>query len=435
VKTTGLQQNRNYNGGASFRRFLCMVSSVSLLCGCTTAKETAYTADPNATALMDAVTASGTSETVIEDDLTWIDRYLDSYMNEGDTLPSETSNGTAITWSVVSGNAELSDNAIHKTDTASEYEPIVLHALLANGEEQDFGNILLLAGYVMTYFTKEDDDKETLKLAYSYDGEYWYHLNDDKSVVQATLGTKRLRDPSVVRRKDGSFTVIATEGYDNPSIYAFDTADFVTYTNERLIQVNTSSASLSMSESQAWAPEGFYDRRSDAYVLYWSSPDDGGMFYNTSSDLETVSEPASLLDAGFTVIDGTIVKEGAHYSIILKDEREPMEEYSQLFIGYSDTDYLHFTRFGNPITGHQSEGPFVLKRKDHDNDVLVYYDDYTRYQFQALWGYNVYEDTLVDLGSDNMLVPMSEPSHASAIPVTWKELERLKAVYGNTSDN
>lgn len=414
------------------KQFLAAVTALSLFSGCTGTIEAAYTADPNATALPDAVTASGTASPAEEDDITWLDRYLDSFMNNGDTLPTETENGTAIVWSVTSGSAEITDNVINKTDGADEYESVVLHVSLSDGTEHDFDNVLLLdacAGYVMTYFTKTDDDKETLKLAFSYDGEYWYHLNNDASVLQASLGTKRLRDPSVVRRKDGSFTVIATEGYDNSSIYAFDTSDFVTYDNERLIQVNTSSDELTLKETQAWAPEGFYDRRNDTYIIYWSSPGDGGMFYNTSSDLETVSLPQSLLDAGFAVIDGTIVKEGAHYSIILKDEREPMEEYSQLFIGYSDTDYLHFTRFSDPITGHQSEGPFVIKRKDHGNDAVVYYDDYTRYKFIALWGYNVYEGNLVDLGADNMMLPVSEPSHASAIPVTWRELTRLTDAY------
>ena len=119
------------------------------------------------------------------------------------------------------------------------------------------------------------------------------------------------------------------------------------------------------------------------------------MYYNTSSNLTAFSTPQKLLDAGFDVIDGTIVKEGYHYSIILKDERQPMEEYSQLFLGTSETDYLHFDHFSSPITTrHQCEGPFVIQRQE---DTLVYYDDYTRHQFLALYSLGVYDQGFVDL--------------------------------------
>ncbi|NCB33432.1 MAG: hypothetical protein EOM64_06065, partial [Erysipelotrichia bacterium] len=281
------------------KKVIVALTVLSLLSACSGGSKGTYVSNPNATAAPDASTASGTASEVKEEDEVWLNRFLDSFMNEGDVLPSVTEKGTSIVWSIGSGHAKITDNAVYKTEGAEEYESIVLHASLSDGTEYDFDRIKLLdecAGYVMTYFTKKDEDSETLKLAFSFDGEYWYHLNNDASVLQASLGTKRLRDPSVIRRKDGGFTVIATEGYDNPSIYAFDTSDFVAYTNERLIQVNTSSSELTMKEIQAWAPEGFYDRRNDTYVLYWSSPEDGGMFYNTSSDLKTVSLPQPLLN-------------------------------------------------------------------------------------------------------------------------------------------
>ena len=379
-------------------------------------------------------TPAAADTTQTQADAAWLDQALDAFLNDGDTLPAVSGSGAAVVWSVKSGNAEITDNVIHKTAAAAEYEPVQLHAVIGSGAaavEADYGNLLLLdpyAGWLLSYFSEDGTDKEEPKLGYTYDGIYWYKLNNDSAVFKARTGTKKVRDPYIVRKKDGTFAMLATQGYDTDSIYCWDSADAITYDNERLLQVNVSSQDLQMSGKQAWAPEAFYDRTKDAYVIYWSSPDDGGMYYNTSSNLTAFSTPQKLLDAGFDVIDGTIVKEGYHYSIILKDERQPMEEYSQLFLGTSDTDYLHFDHFSSPITTrHQCEGPFVIQRQE---DTLVYYDDYTRHQFLALYSLGVYDQGFVDLDMSDVLLPFVDPAHASVIPVTWKELDRIMKAYG-----
>ena len=183
-----------------------------------------------------------------------------------------------------------------------------------------------------------------------------------------------------------------------------------------------------MSEKQAWAPEGFYYRLIDKYVIYYSSVEDGGMFYNYSSDMYEISYPKKLLDTGFEVIDGTIFKNGYNYSIVLKDEREPMEEYSQLFVGYSDSDYLHFDRFDmNYITGHQSEGPFIMHRGG-DNYIL-YYDDYTRFQFKALTFSSMEAHDFKDVPMEEIISSVTNVKHASAMAITYKEYLRMEKKY------
>lgn len=385
--------------------------------------------------LTSCTTIQKPTERVVESPITnnetydYFNQSLDSFIFASSELPKD-KNGQVVNWQVESGNAEITANVITKTDSALEYEPIVLK-LVTDEREYLFENILLLnprAAYVMSYFGGSGTDFENPKLAYTYDGKLWYLLNEDKPIFKAKTGSKKVRDPYIVRKKDGTFAMLATQGWDNPAIYVWDSEDGVKYTNERLLQVNTSSDNLKMSEKHAWAPEAFYDRRIDQYVIYWSSVEDGGMFYNYSLDLNEFTYPKQLLDAGFVVIDGTIVKEGYDYTIILKDERQPMEQYSQLFLGYSDTDYLGFNRFSDEtISGHQSEGPFYMKR---DHDYILYYDDYTRKQFQAM--------TTADLRSEdfeqvNMLTDivatMEQPRHASVIPVTWEELVRIKTAY------
>ena len=79
------------------------------------------------------------------------------------------------------------------------------------------------------------------------------------------------------------------------------------------------------------------------------------------------------------------------------------------------------------ITGHQSEGPFFI---ESDYYTLLYYDDYTRFQFQAKKTYDVFYDEYEDFSVEKeTIMPMEKPRHASVIPITWKELERIKAGY------
>ena len=404
------------------KRTLTLLVSMLLLTGCSTIDNTP-----------DVVPSELNVETNVnakEDDEAYLNQYLDSFINDGYVLPSKTYKEKDISWEIIEGEAIIEEFVVHKTDKADEYEKIKLMAHVED-ESYSYENIMLLdpyVGYLMAYFTGEGDTKETLKYAFTYNGDLWYVFNDEQPVLKATLGTKRIRDPYIMRKKDGSFTFLATEGYDNPNIYAFDTNDLVHFENERMIQVNYSTESNPMSEKQAWAPEGFYDRIIDKYVIYWSSPEDGTMYYNYSSDLNDISSPKKLLDTGFTVIDGTIVKEGYDYTIILKDERQPMEVYSQLFLGYSDTDYLGFDDFDmNFITGHQSEGPFVIKR---DYDKVIFYDDYTRAQFQGISYYDLHDtSTFDDINMLDIIFPMEEVKHARVIPITYNEWLKVANEY------
>ena len=394
------------------RKFVLYLLCGCLLCGCSQKPEEIVPANDEADAVY-----------------VWLNQTLDAFINTGDSLPSVTADNEEITWTLESGKASITDNVITKAEDAEEYEPIVLLAKVGD-KHYRFDHLLLLdeyVAYLISYFTNETD--ENLKLAYTYDSVYWFKLNSDQAVLSPTVGTKRFRDPSVIRRADGSFTVIATQGYDTDSIYAYDTKDMITFENERLVKVNYSSDDLSMSGKQAWAPEGFYDRTLDRYCIYWSSVEDKGMYYNLSDDLVTVDAPQKFVDTGFEVIDGTIYKDGADYTIILKDERSPMEEYSQLFRGVSHNGWHDFGNFEEPFSGHQSEGPMIMKNMLGDGYYL-YYDDYTRSQFKAYYTDEIMDGWFDEIYWETLFIPLDKPAHCYALPVTWRELERMINHYG-----
>ncbi|MDO4192719.1 MAG: hypothetical protein Q4D24_05410 [Erysipelotrichaceae bacterium] len=351
-----------------------------------------------------------------------LERTLDPFYNDGDELPQI--EDAEIVWSIVSGNAVIEDNVIRKTENSAEYEPIVLSAS-ADGFQLDhsFGNILLLdpyVGYVISYFSERTSEPETMKLAYTYNGVQWFALNGDRAVLRATVGTGRLRDPAIFRKKDGTFAICATQGYETDAIYLYDSQDLTSFTDQRLLKVNRPP----LSEEQAWAPESFYDHTLDQYVIYWSSVVDEGMFYNLSGDLQYATEPQRLLNPGYVIIDGTMIKCGADYAIVFKDERYPMEDYSTLISGYSEDGWTDFKEFSQPISQNQSEGPMIMPDLENEG-YYVFYDDYTRFRFHALYTPNFRTRYYETVPEEIMTIPLDSPAHSHAIPVTQKEMDRV----------
>lgn len=367
-----------------------------------------------------------------------LEQQLDYFLNDKMTLPEMDDSGNVISWSIVSGNAEITDSILKKTENAAEYEPIVLKAEIpALDESYELRRLLLdeYSAYVISYFTSEGSDPETLKLAYTFDCKYWFKVNNDNPILKPSKGTKRLRDPSLVRKKDGSFALLATQGYDTDSIYVYDTENLGEYTNERLLKVNASSEEQTMSEKQAWAPEGFYDWMRDAYVLIWSSKEDGGMYYSTSSDLTAVSYPSVLMSPGYPVIDGTIVRDGSEWVMIYKDESEPMEDHSQLFRAVSTEGWENLGSFDGPIYDrHQVEGPMIMKALNGEGWYVVC-DDYTRGAYKVLFTEDIAKGSFEEVDDSDLMIPLEAPAHGSAIAVTWKELQRLLEVYPDELNN
>ncbi|MCR5373029.1 MAG: glycoside hydrolase family 43 protein [Solobacterium sp.] len=386
---------------------IALLIAVLFLCACS-GKEVLPKGDPRTIVISDA------------------EKILDPFLNDGQRLPDTLRDGVNVTWKVVEGHAVIEDGVIHKTEDAAEYEPVVLQSTVGEAVETHDHLILLdpYVAYVITYF---GSDEETMRMMYTYDGQYWFKFNNDQTIVSASIGTRRLRDPSLIRKTDGTFWLVATQGYDTDSIYVFDSPDLVTYTNERLLRVNRSGYHTEMSGRQAWAPEGFYNRIDDQYIVTFSSVADHGMFYVTTHDMNTCSYPKRLLDTGFDVIDGTLVKTGLNWTVYLKDERQPMEEYSRLFRGHGDS-WNHFSEFEEHFGNYQSEGPSAMKKLDGEGWYLIY-DDYTRKQMQILYTDDIEHGEFRLIPFWDSMIPAVEPAHGSALAVTWKELERLMNAY------
>ena len=367
--------------------------------------------------------------TYSDDEEAYLSDCIDESLFDGQLLPSAAPDGKPIEWTVRSGNAVIEDGVIHKTAGASEYESISLEAVTAS-HQVTFPSLTLndpLVAYVISYFSSDGTDAEQLKLAYTYNGVYWFKVNQDRGILKPSSGTTRLRDPSLVRKPGGGFALLATQGYDTDSIYVYDSEDLVHYENERLLRLNVSEDG-SMSGLQAWAPEAFFDPSLNTYIIIWSSPKDGGVYYSASDDLITNTYPALLCDPGFKTIDLTLTHTPSGRAAVLKDEREPMEEYSQLYRAVGPAWYSLTVESAPLYERHQLEGPMILKSNEKPG-WYIYADDYTRSEYRVYYTDDIYSGSLREAEDDDVLIPLEKPSHSYALPVTWKELERILAVY------
>ncbi|UJF35708.1 family 43 glycosylhydrolase [Paenibacillus hexagrammi] len=165
----------------------------------------------------------------------------------------------------------------------------------ASAEEQ--------TAYVMSYHTKGTSGTsmsymdDSLHLAYSYDQTHWTALNDNNGILfKKNPGYKanpanglQMEDPYLFRKQDGTFVLLATStnsagSATSSSIFAWDTTDFIHYTNERSIQMNSTGA-------VAKTPQVKYDSTSKNYIIYWTNGTQN--YANTTTDFVTVSAPSA----------------------------------------------------------------------------------------------------------------------------------------------
>ena len=386
----------------------------------------------------------------LEDDLAWASKYLDFIVNDTQTvLPGQAPNGADLEWSVKSGHAEIKDRTIYKTEQAAENEAIVLLVTAKLGElskQTEVSGLILKDPYVaqvMSYFTNSDDTRG-MKLSYSYDLKNFMPLNNGKAVVKMETGSKRMRDPSIFRLKDGTFGVVSTQGWDNPAIYFVDSPDLCTFTNERLVKVADGV--------RAWAPECNYDRITGQYYVYWSDPNrDGGYIrYNTTTDLVNFSEEQCYIRLDHQLIDASIKWAEGKYYMAIKSEGGSVS-YGTILMASADTLAGPWESSGTFIAGTDAgypwcEGP-TWSKSYADGKYYLYFDEVggrdviyasnADISNDAGWVYKADGDGQVASQKIKQNIDDADKrtSHCGLIDVTQKELDRLIETWGVTSSD
>ena len=226
-----------------------------------------------------------------------------------------------------------------------------------------------------------------LRLLYSYDGYKWTDL--DTVLISPEVGSKVMRDPSIVKGPDGTFHLVWTSGWSMDKGFGYASSkDLIHWSQQQFVPVMEHEAET----VNVWAPELFYDDVNDQFIIIWASTipfrfpkgqeeekNNHRMYYTVTKDFKTFSPAKLFLDPGFSVIDCVIVKRGAEdYVLVLKDNTRPNRNIK---VAFGKTALGPYENISEPFTGSFTEGPTVLNK---GNEWLIFYDAYRDKKYDAL---------------------------------------------------
>ncbi|MDG4797081.1 glycoside hydrolase family 43 protein [Micromonospora sp. WMMD1082] len=218
--------------------------------------------------------------------------------------------------------------------------------------------------YVFAYFTETPNRNGAnygLHLAVSQDGLNWSPLNQNNPVVTPTAGTRGLRDPFILRKRDGTFVILATDlngtdfSQNNQYLHVWDSTDLTGFTGYRRIRMHSLN-------THTWAPTAFWDAARGQYgIVYSANNGSDVLMVNYTSDFRTVGANQVFFSPGFPVLDGDIVVDGSTYYLYYKNLANGLLYGARSSTGApnSFTTYTSGLRQGGAI-----EAPLLVKNNE-----------------------------------------------------------------------
>ncbi|WP_307448635.1 immunoglobulin-like domain-containing protein [Microbacterium proteolyticum] len=323
-----------------------------------------------------------------------------------------------------------------------------------------------LDAYMFAYFTGDNVEGEKIRFATSdgNDSLRWKTLNDAQPVLTSTKGTTGLRDPFILRSKEGDrFFLLATDlsvgtsGWGGATdrgshfLEIWESTDLVNWGEQRHVEVNLPNTGMT------WAPEAIYDETIGAYTVYWTStifsdasrttPDGNGpqILISTTRDFRDFTTPQPWFKArdvaglvqGNGLIDSTVLKEGDTYYRFTKATQSSGCPSPDI-IGQKSTNLRATTESGawsliDTCIGRNAgtpevEGPEIFKANEGDRAGYKYFlwvDNYGGRGYIPL-GTNSLEGDIQWTIPSSFSLPAS-PRHGSILAITAKERDALAA--------
>jgi hypothetical protein len=267
-----------------------------------------------------------------------------------------------------------------------------------------------------------------LRMLYSHDGYIWKDL--DTVLLTPAVGSKVMRDPSVVKGPDGIFHLVWTSGWNTDKGFGYASSkDLIHWTAQQFIPVMEHEQET----VNVWAPELFYDDVNDQFIIIWASTipfrfakgqeeerNNHRMYYSVTKDFKTFSPAMLFLDPGFSVIDCVIVKRGKEdYVLVLKDNTRPNRNIK---VAFGKTALGPYENISQPFTGSFTEGPTVMRS---GTGWLIFYDAYRDKRYDALRteDFKTFENI-----NDKVRIPEGH-KHGTIFRANKKILKGLKKTY------
>jgi hypothetical protein len=247
---------------------------------------------------------------------------------------------------------------------------------------------------LFTYFTGDGEDG--LHLARSADGTRWTRVANGRSFLAPTVGTKLMRDPSIVRGPDARYHLVWTTGWWDHGFGVAHSPDLRTWSAQSFVPVLQDTPGV----QNVWAPEIHYDDRTGEYLVVWAStirgrfPEtaQGGderpdgrlnhrLYVTSTRDFVTWTPTRLFYDGGFNVIDGVVVRDGDRAVLVMKDETRYPEPRKHLKVASAAGMAGPFGPASPAFSPDWVEGPTVVRLGD---TWRIYYDEYTRKRYGAM---------------------------------------------------
>lgn len=249
--------------------------------------------------------------------------------------------------------------------------------------------------YLFSYFTGNGEDG--LHFARSDDGAAWRRVGSGRSYLAPTVGTRLMRDPSIVRGPDGLYHLVWTTGWWDHGFGVAHSRDLRTWTTQADVPVLTDIEGV----RNVWAPEIHYDPDARHYLIVWATTiearfretlqatgDSGNgrplnhrLYATTTTDFVSYTPARLFYDGGFNAIDGVVVHDGTRAVLIVKDETKAPTPRKHLKVATAPTMTGPYGPASAAFSPDWVEGPTVLRLGDRWR---IFYDEYTRKRYGAM---------------------------------------------------
>lgn len=295
-----------------------------------------------------------------------------------------------------------------------------------------------LTAYLFVYFTGNSVEEEAVRFAVSADGYHYYHLNDNKPVLDSKIisSTGGVRDPHILRGDDGkTFYMVLTDmtsskGWDsNRAMVLLKSTDLVNWKSS-VVNIQT-AFSGNENLKRVWAPQAIYDAKAGKYLIYFSLQYGGGpdkIYYAYANKDFTALESAPKLlfvpKSEKACIDGDIIEKDGVYHLFYKTETETAGIKSA---ATTDLTSGKWTENDNYLqqTNEGVEGSGVFKLNNSDEYILMY-DVYRKGRYQFTKTKDLENFTVID----NDISMDFNPRHGTILPITRSELKRITDKWG-----
>jgi len=279
-----------------------------------------------------------------------------------------------------------------------------------------------------------------LHIALSIDGRNWTPLNDNKPIWDQFV-----RDQFISRGSDGLWRLVATGGSRDadarkkygPSCTFATSKDLIHWQFEQSLylmkEVKNESGNL---VNNIWAPEFYYEEATKEYTLFWSSTfEDAGwkksrLWYSKTRDWKTFTTAKVLFNPPYSVIDGTLIKNGKIYYLFHKEEEFGIKTGERRGIRVATSNKIEgpYQIYSGPLNKGQiaptiTEGPSVMKDPFTSGWLLLY-----DYPMADRYGISRSKDLMNWKIIEKISIP-PDARHGSVSKLTAGEAEALRKAF------